>query len=61
MVNTFRYHTRTGDFLRVDYQRTKHGIQMSLNGAVRQFNEVAGLFDFHLSKGQLFNRLRAVL
>jgi hypothetical protein len=29
-----------------------------LNGAARNFNEFAGLFDFHLSRNQFFNRFK---
>jgi hypothetical protein len=32
-----------------------------LNDVVRQFNEVAGLLDFHLSRNQFFYRLGSVL
>jgi hypothetical protein len=57
------HHTRAGDFLRVDFNRTNYGVHewCCLNGAVRSFNEFAGLFDLHLSRNQFFNRLRSVL
>jgi hypothetical protein len=54
------YHT-TSNFLRVDFHRTNYGVHEPLNGAVRSFNEFAGLFDIHLSRNQFFNRLRSVL
>jgi hypothetical protein len=41
-------HTRAGDFLRVDFHRTNYGVHEPLNGAVRSFNEFAGLFELHL-------------
>jgi hypothetical protein len=49
------------DFLRVDFHRTNYSVHEPLNGAVRSFNESAGLFDLHLSRNQFFNRLRSVL
>jgi hypothetical protein len=60
-INAPWYHTRAGDFLRVDFHRTNYGVHEPLNGAVRSFNEFAGLFDLHLSKNQFFNHLRSVL
>jgi hypothetical protein len=56
-----RYRTRGGDFFRIDFHRTNYGVHKPLNDAVRHFNEVASLFDFHLSKNQFFNRPRSVL
>jgi hypothetical protein len=53
--------TLAGDFLRVDFHRTNYGVHEPLNGAVRSFNEFAGLFDLHLSRDQFFNHLRSVL
>jgi hypothetical protein len=55
------YHTRTSDFLRVDFDCTNYGVHEPLNGAVRSFNEFAGLLDLHLSRNPFFNRLRSVL
>jgi hypothetical protein len=42
-INAPWYHTRVGDFLRVDFHRTNYGVHEPLNGAVRSFNEFAGL------------------
>jgi hypothetical protein len=47
-INAPWYHTRTGDFLRVDFHRTNYGVHDPLNGAVRGFNEFAGLFDLYI-------------
>jgi hypothetical protein len=60
-INALWYHTRTSDFLRVDFHRTNYGVHDPLNSAVWSFNEFAGLIDFHLSRNQFFNRLRSVL
>jgi hypothetical protein len=60
-VIALRYRTRGGDFLRINFHRTNYGVHEPLNDAVRHFNEVAGLFDFHLSRNQFCNRLRSVL
>jgi hypothetical protein len=49
-----RYHTRDGDFLRIDSHRINYGVHEPLNDAVWNFNEVAGLFDFHLLRNQFF-------
>jgi hypothetical protein len=43
------------------FHRTNYGVHEPLNGAVRSFNELAGLFDLHLSRNQFFNRLWSVL
>jgi hypothetical protein len=59
-VITPRYRTQCGDFLRIDFHRTNYGVHEPLNDAVRHFNEVAGLFDFHLSWNQFFNHLSSV-
>jgi hypothetical protein len=61
-INAPWYHTRSSDFLRVDVHHTNYGVHEPLNGAVRNFNEFAGLFDLPLSRNQFFfNRLRSVL
>jgi hypothetical protein len=60
-INVPWYHTRASDFLRVDFHCNNYGVYEPLNGAVRSFNEFAGLFDLHLSRNQFFNRLRSVL
>jgi hypothetical protein len=57
-VITPHYSTRGGEFLRIDFHSINYGVHEPLNDAVRHFNEVAGLFDFHLSRNQFFNRLR---
>jgi hypothetical protein len=49
-INAPWYHSRAGDFLRVDVHRTNYGVHEPLNGAVRSFNEFAGLFDLHFSR-----------
>jgi hypothetical protein len=41
-----RSRTGVGNFLRIDCHCTNYGVHM--NDVVRHFNEVAGLFDFHL-------------
>jgi hypothetical protein len=60
-INAPWYHTWTSDFLRVDFHRNNYGVHEPLNGAVKSFNEFAGLFDHHLSRNQLFNCLRSVV
>jgi hypothetical protein len=54
-----RYRTRGGDFLRIDFHRTNYSVHEPLHDAVGHFNEVAGLFDFNLSRNPF--RLRSVL
>jgi hypothetical protein len=47
---TPRYSTRGTEFLRIDFHRTNYyGLHEPMSGAMRQFNEVIGLFDFGLS------------
>jgi hypothetical protein len=60
-INAPWYHTRTSDFLQVDFHRTNYGVHKLLNGAVRRFNEFVGLFDLNLSINQFFKRIRSVL
>jgi hypothetical protein len=60
-INAPWYHTRAGDFLRVDFHCTNYGVHEPLDGAIRSFNEFAGLFDLDLSTNQFFSRLRSVL
>jgi hypothetical protein len=60
-VIALRHRTRVGDFLQMDFHRTNYGVHEPLNDAVQHFNEVAGLFNFHLSRNQFCNRLRSVL
>jgi hypothetical protein len=49
------YRIQGGDFLGIDYHRTKYDVHGTLNDAVRLYNEVAGLFDFHLSRNHFLN------
>jgi hypothetical protein len=44
-----RYPTRGTEFLRIDFHRTNYGIHEPMSSAMRQFNEVIGLFDFGLT------------
>jgi hypothetical protein len=50
-----------GDFLRIHFHRMSYGFHDPLNGAMRRFNEVIGLFDFHLTRGQFVNRVKLSL
>jgi hypothetical protein len=56
-----RYPTRGTEFLRIDFHRTNYGIHEPMASAMRQFNEVIGLFDFGLTRNQSLNRLRLTL
>jgi hypothetical protein len=51
-INALWHHTRASDFLRVDFHRTKYDVHELFNGAIRSFNEFAGLFVFYLSRNQ---------
>jgi hypothetical protein len=44
---TLRYPTRGTEFLRIEFHRTNYGLYEPITGAMRQFNEVIGLFDFN--------------
>jgi hypothetical protein len=54
---TPRYPTHDTDFLRIDFHQTNYGIHEPMLSAMRQFNEVIGLFDFGLSRDRFLNRL----
>jgi hypothetical protein len=56
-----RYSTRGTEFLRIDFLRTNYGVHEPMSSAMRQFNEVIGLFDFGLTRDQFLNRLRLTL
>jgi hypothetical protein len=58
---TSRYPIRGTEFLRIDFHRTNYGLHEPMSGAMRQFNEVIGLFDFDLTRDQFLNRLRLTL
>jgi hypothetical protein len=58
---TPRYPTRGAEFLRIDFHRTNYGLHEPMSSAMRQFNEVIGLFDFGLTRGQFLNRLMLYL
>jgi hypothetical protein len=50
-----RYPTRGTEFLRIDFHRTNYGLSEPMSDAMRQFNEVIGLFDFGLTRDQFLN------
>jgi hypothetical protein len=52
---TSRYPTRGAEFLRIDFHQTNHRIYEPMSSAIRQFNEVIGLFDFDLTRDQFLN------
>jgi hypothetical protein len=56
-----RYQTRGTEFLRINFHRTNYGIHETMLSAMRQFNEVIGLFGFGLTRDQFLNRLRLTL
>jgi hypothetical protein len=58
---TPRYPTPGTEFLRIDFHRTNYGIHEPMSSAMRQFNEVIGLFDFGLTGDEFLNRLRLTL
>jgi hypothetical protein len=55
---TPRYPTRGTELLRIDVHRTNHGTREPMSSAMRQFNEVIGLFDFGLTWDQFLHRLK---
>jgi hypothetical protein len=60
-LNTPRYRTRGSDFLRIGFHRTNYGVHEPMSAAMREFNEVIGLFDFILTRNQFVNRLKLTL
>jgi hypothetical protein len=55
---TPRNRSRGFEFLRIGFHRTNYVIHESMSGAMRQFNEVIGIFDFSLTRDQFLNRIR---
>jgi hypothetical protein len=60
-LNTPRYRTRGSEFLRIGFHRTNYGVHEPMSAAMREFNEVIGLFDFILTRNQFVNRLKLTL
>jgi hypothetical protein len=60
-LNTPRYRTRGSEFLRIGFHRTNYGVHEPMSAAMREFNEVIGLFDFILTRNQFMNRLKLTL
>jgi hypothetical protein len=59
---TPRYLTSGTEFFCIDFHWTNYnGIHEPMSSAMRQFNEVIGLFDFGLTQDQFVNRLRLTL
>jgi hypothetical protein len=58
---TPRYRTQGSEFLRIVFHRTNYGVHETMSAAMREFNEVIGLFDFILTRNQFVNRLRLTL
>jgi hypothetical protein len=56
-LNTPQYRTRGSEFLRISFHRTNYGVHEPMSAAMREFNEVIGLFDFILTRNQFLNRL----
>jgi hypothetical protein len=48
-------------FLHIVFHRTNYGLHEPMLSAMRQFNEVIGLFDFGLTRDQFLNHLRLTL
>jgi hypothetical protein len=46
------------EFLRIGFHRTNYGVHEPMSAAMRDFNEVIGLFDFILTRYQFMNRLK---
>jgi hypothetical protein len=60
-LNTPRYRTRGSEFLRIGFHRTNYGVHEPMSAAMREFNEVIGLFDFILARNQFVNRQKLTL
>jgi hypothetical protein len=55
------YPTRRNEFLHVDNHRTNYGTFEPINAAVSCFNEIAGFFDFNMSRIQFLEIVRPLL
>jgi hypothetical protein len=51
-LNTPRYRTRGSEFLRIGFHRTNYGLHEPMSDAMREFNEVIGLFNIILTRNQ---------
>jgi hypothetical protein len=60
-LNTQRYRTRVSEFLRIGFHSTSYGFHELMSAAMREINEVIGLFDFILTRKQFMNRLKPTL
>jgi hypothetical protein len=49
-LNTPRYRTLGSEFLRIGFHRMHCGVYEPMSAAMREFNEVIGLFDFILTR-----------
>jgi hypothetical protein len=63
-LNNPRYRnggSEPSEFLRIGLHRTNYGVHDPMFTAMREFNEVIGLFDFILTRNQFVNCLRLTL
>jgi hypothetical protein len=60
-LKTPRYRTRGSEFLRIGFHCTNYGVHEPMSVAMREFNEVIGLFDFILTHNQFVICLRLTL
>jgi hypothetical protein len=61
-LKTPRYRTLLGaEFLRIGFHRTNYGVHELMSAAMREFNEIIGLFDLILTRNQFLNRLKLTL
>jgi hypothetical protein len=60
-LNSTRYRTRGSKFLQIGFHPTNYGVHEPMSAAMREFNEVIGLFDFILTRNQFMNHLKLTL
>jgi hypothetical protein len=60
-LNILRYQTRGSDFLRIGFHRTNYGAREPMSAAMREFNEIIGLFDSILTRNQYMNHPKLTL
>jgi hypothetical protein len=60
-MNTQRYRTRGSEFIRIGFHCKNYGAHEPISAAMREFNEIIGLFDLILNRYQFMNRLKLTL
>jgi hypothetical protein len=61
LLSALDLNTQGSEFLRIGFHCKNYGVQVPMFAALRESNEVFGLFDFILTRNQFMNRLKLFL